>query len=56
MFMLVVALINRYRIVPMLKQLPTKAYFWLVVNSCIEIILGAVVLLLVSIFATMAPV
>ncbi|MEY4475044.1 MAG: hypothetical protein RL248_811 [Pseudomonadota bacterium] len=56
MFMLVVALINRYRIVPMLKQLPTKAYFWLVVNSCIEIILGAVVLLLVSVFATMAPV
>ncbi|CNL13690.1 copper homeostasis membrane protein CopD [Yersinia aldovae] len=56
MFMLVVALLNRYRIVPMLRQLPTKAHFWLVVNSGIEIILGAAVLLLVSIFATMAPV
>ncbi|CNH74321.1 putative copper resistance protein D [Yersinia aldovae] len=55
-FMLVVALLNRYRIVPMLRQLPTKAHFWLVVNSGIEIILGAAVLLLVSIFATMAPV
>ncbi|CNC15663.1 copper resistance protein CopD [Yersinia pseudotuberculosis] len=55
-FMLAVALINRYRVVPMLKQLPTKAHHWLVINSCFEIVLGAAVLLLVSIFATMAPV
>ncbi|CNH96266.1 copper homeostasis membrane protein CopD [Yersinia pekkanenii] len=55
-FMIVVALVNRYHIVPMLKQLPAKAHYWLVVNSYIEITLGAVVLLLVSIFATMAPV
>lgn len=56
MFMIVIALINRYRIVPMLKHLPTKAHYWLVVNSGAEILLGAVVLLLVSIFATLAPI
>lgn len=56
LLMIVVALINRYLIVPMLRQLPVKAHSWLVVNSCAEIILGAGVLLLVSIFATMAPV
>lgn len=56
LFMIVIALVNRYLIVPMLRQLPTKAHYWLVVNSCAEIILGAGVLLLVSIFATMAPV
>lgn len=54
--MVSIALINRYRVVPMLKALPTKAHHWLVINSCFEIILGTVVLLLVSIFATMAPV
>lgn len=54
--MIAIALINRYRIVPMLKQLPTKAHYWLVVNSGVEIFLGAAVLLLVSVFATMAPV
>lgn len=56
LLMIVVALINRYLIVPMLRQLPVKAHSWLVVNSCAEIIIGAGVLLLVSIFATMAPV
>lgn len=56
MLMIVIALINRYRIVPMLKRLPTKAHYWLVINSGAEILLGAAVLLLVSIFATMAPV
>ncbi|WP_174847462.1 copper homeostasis membrane protein CopD [Yersinia artesiana] len=56
LFMIVVAVINRYLIVPMLRKLPVKAHYWLVVNSCVEIILGAAVLLLVSIFATMAPV
>ncbi|WP_145494548.1 copper homeostasis membrane protein CopD [Yersinia bercovieri] len=54
--MIVIALVNRYRIVPMLRQLPTRANYWLVVNSCAEILLGAAVLLLVSAFATMAPV
>ncbi|AHM74384.1 copper homeostasis membrane protein CopD [Yersinia hibernica] len=56
LLMIFVALINRYLIVPMLRQLPTKAHDWLVINSCAEIILGAGVLLLVSVFATMAPV
>ncbi|EPS8492372.1 copper homeostasis membrane protein CopD [Yersinia enterocolitica] len=56
LFMIVVAIINRYLIVPMLRKLPVKAHHWLVVNSCAEIVLGAAVLLLVSIFATMAPV
>lgn len=56
LFMIVVAIINRYLIVPMLRKLPVKAHYWLVVNSCAEIVLGAAVLLLVSIFATMAPV
>ncbi|HDL6511846.1 TPA: copper homeostasis membrane protein CopD [Yersinia enterocolitica] len=56
LFMVVVAIINRYLIVPMLRKLPVKAHYWLVVNSCAEIVLGAAVLLLVSIFATMAPV
>ncbi|WP_145556384.1 copper homeostasis membrane protein CopD [Yersinia canariae] len=55
LFMIIIAVINRYLIVPMLRKLPVKAHYWLVVNSCAEIILGAVVLLLVSIFATMAP-
>lgn len=56
LFMIVVAIINRYLIVPMLRKLPVKAHYWLVVNSCAEIVLGAAALLLVSIFATMAPV
>ena len=56
MFMIIVALINRYIIVPLLRQLPAKAHYWLVINSYVEIILGAAVLLLVSIFATMAPI
>lgn len=56
LFMIAVAVINRYLIVPMLQKWPIKAHYWLVVNSCAEIILGAAVLLLVSIFATMAPV
>jgi copper resistance protein D len=56
MFMIVVALINRYLIVPMLRQSPAKAHYWLVVNNCTEIILGVAVLLVVSLFATMAPV
>ena len=56
LLMITVAIINRYLVVPMLRKLPAKAHYWLVVNSCAEIIFGAVVLLLVSIFATMAPV
>ncbi|MFL4555953.1 copper homeostasis membrane protein CopD [Yersinia kristensenii] len=56
LLMIVIAVINRYLIVPMLRKLPKKAHYWLVVNSCAEIIVGAAVLFLVSIFATMAPV
>ncbi|HEI6964587.1 TPA: copper homeostasis membrane protein CopD [Yersinia enterocolitica] len=56
MLMIFIALINRYRIVPMLRKLPAKAHYWLVINSCTEILLGAAVLLLVSLFATMAPI
>lgn len=56
LLMITIAVINRYLVVPMLRKLPVKAHYWLVVNSCAEIIFGAVVLLLVSIFATMAPV
>lgn len=56
LLMITVAVINRYLVVPMLRKLPAKAHYWLVVNSCAEIIFGAVVLLLVSVFATMAPV
>ncbi|WP_227734216.1 copper homeostasis membrane protein CopD [Yersinia proxima] len=56
LLMIIIAVINRYLIVPMLRKLPVKAHHWLVINSYVEIILGAAVLLLVSIFATMAPI
>ncbi|MBD2815110.1 copper homeostasis membrane protein CopD [Xenorhabdus sp. Flor] len=52
--MVLLALINRYILVPKLKQ--KGRYELLMVNSWLEIILGAVALLCVAIFATEPPV
>ncbi|MCC8459026.1 copper homeostasis membrane protein CopD [Photorhabdus aegyptia] len=52
--MVMLALINRYILVPKLKQ--PGCYQLLIINSWIEIILGALVLLCVAVFATYQPV
>ncbi|PHM63822.1 copper homeostasis membrane protein CopD [Xenorhabdus ishibashii] len=51
--MVLLALINRYILVPKLKQ--KKCYQQLIINSWLEIILGTTVLLCVAIFATQPP-
>ncbi|ANI31844.1 copper resistance protein CopD [Yersinia entomophaga] len=54
--MIIIAVINRYRVVPAIRHLPEKAHYWLVMNAWFEVVLGAAVLLLVSTFATFEPV
>ncbi|CAI1505636.1 Inner membrane protein YebZ [Serratia quinivorans] len=54
--MVMVALANRYAIVPAMSSMPQLAQRGLVLACCIEVVLGAGVLLLVSLFATYAPV
>ncbi|WP_340614906.1 copper homeostasis membrane protein CopD [Xenorhabdus thailandensis] len=51
--MVLLALINRYILVPKLKQ--KKCYQQLIINSWLEIILGTTALLCVAIFATQPP-
>ncbi|EMY3588289.1 copper resistance protein CopD, partial [Yersinia ruckeri] len=53
---IIIAVINRYRVVPAIRVIPEKSHYWLVMNAWLEMVLGAVVLLLVSIFATLVPV
>ncbi|MDE9433913.1 copper homeostasis membrane protein CopD [Xenorhabdus bovienii] len=52
--MVLLALINRYILVPRLNQ--KRRYEWLTMNSWLEIILGTSVLLCIAIFATEPPV
>ncbi|AYA40474.1 copper resistance D family protein [Xenorhabdus nematophila] len=52
--MVLLALINRYILVPRLKQ--QRCYQLLIINSWLEIILGTTALLCVAIFATQPPV
>ncbi|MFZ1875056.1 MAG: copper homeostasis membrane protein CopD [Chania sp.] len=54
--MVLVALVNRYVIVPTMHSTPTLAQRGLVMACWCEVVLGASVLLLVSLFATYAPV
>lgn len=54
--MVLIALTNRYVIVPARGLTPTQAQRGLVTACWLEVLLGSVVLLLVSIFATYAPV
>ncbi|CAI0768546.1 copper homeostasis membrane protein CopD [Serratia quinivorans] len=54
--MVMVALANRYAIVPVMSSMPQLAQRGLVLACWIEVGLGAGVLLLVSLFATYAPV
>ncbi|MDW5499616.1 copper homeostasis membrane protein CopD [Pseudomonas lundensis] len=54
--MVMVALANRYAIVPAMSSMPQLAQRGLVLTCWIEVGLGAGVLLLVSLFATYAPV
>ncbi|NIC25461.1 copper homeostasis membrane protein CopD [Serratia plymuthica] len=54
--MVMVALANRYAIVPAMSSVPRLAQRGLVLACWIEVVLGACVLLLVSLFATYAPV
>ncbi|TFZ51583.1 copper homeostasis membrane protein CopD [Serratia proteamaculans] len=54
--MMMVALANRYAIVPAMSSMPQLAQRGLVLACWIEVGLGAGVLLLVSLFATYAPV
>ncbi|MOA31028.1 Inner membrane protein YebZ [compost metagenome] len=54
--MVMVALANRYAIVPAMSSMPQLAQRGLVLACWIEVGLGAGVLLLVSLFATYAPV
>ncbi|MBE8595317.1 copper homeostasis membrane protein CopD [Xenorhabdus sp. BG5] len=51
--MVLLALINRYILVPKLKQ--KRCYQQLIINSWLEIILGTTALLCVAIFATQPP-
>ncbi|KLU16307.1 MULTISPECIES: copper homeostasis membrane protein CopD [Xenorhabdus] len=51
--MVLLALINRYILVPKLKQ--KRSYQQLIINSWLEIILGTTALLCVAIFATQPP-
>lgn len=53
--MVIIALLNRYRIVPAMRQTPQQAQRLLVIATWLELILGALVLLLVSSFATLQP-
>jgi putative copper resistance protein D len=54
--MVLVALVNRYAIVPAIHSTPTLAQRGLLVACWCEVALGAAVLLLVSLFATYPPV
>ncbi|MNE19856.1 Inner membrane protein YebZ [compost metagenome] len=54
--MVMVALANRYAVVPAMNSMPRLAQRGLVLACWAELGLGAVVLLLVSLFATYAPV
>lgn len=54
--MVMVALANRYAVVPAMSSMPRLAQRGLVLACWAELGLGAVVLLLVSLFATYAPV
>ncbi|MCW6568101.1 copper homeostasis membrane protein CopD [Yersinia ruckeri] len=54
--MIIIAVINRYRVVPAIRVIPERSHYWLVMNAWLEMVLGAAVLLLVSIFATLVPV
>ncbi|TQI80950.1 putative copper resistance protein D [Serratia fonticola] len=54
--MALVALTNRYAIVPAMRTTPQLAQRGLVIACWLEAALGAIVLLLVSLFATYAPV
>ncbi len=54
--MILVALTNRYAIVPAMRTTPKLAQRGLVIACWLEVTLGGVVLLLVSLFATYAPV
>lgn len=54
--MVMVALANRYAIVPAMSRVPKLAQRGLVLACWIEVGLGGAVLLLVSLFATYAPV
>jgi putative copper resistance protein D len=54
--MVMVALANRYVIVPAMRTTPNLAQRGVVIACWLEVALGAAVLLLVSLFATYAPV
>lgn len=54
--MVIVALANRYVIVPAMRATPNLAQRGLVIACWLEVVLGAAVLLLVSLFATYVPV
>ncbi|WP_431222070.1 copper homeostasis membrane protein CopD [Serratia sp. L9] len=54
--MVVVALVNRYAIVPAMRTTPTLAQRGLTIACWLEVALGSAALLLVSLFATYAPV
>ena len=54
--MVMVALANRYAIVPAMSRVPALAQRGVVLACWLEVGLGMVVLLLVSLFATYAPV
>ncbi|AHG22153.1 copper resistance protein CopD [Chania multitudinisentens RB-25] len=54
--MVMVALLNRYTIVPAMRSVPMLAQRGLAIACWCEVVLGGAVLLLVSLFATYAPV
>ncbi len=54
--MVMVALANRYAIVPAMSRVPALAQRGVVLACWLEVGLGMAVLLLVSLFATYAPV
>ncbi|MDE9590907.1 CopD family protein, partial [Xenorhabdus bovienii] len=51
--MVLLALFNRYMLVPKLRQ--QRCYQLLIINSWLEIILGTSALLCVAVFATQPP-
>ncbi|XBS68324.1 copper homeostasis membrane protein CopD [Acerihabitans sp. KWT182] len=53
--MVLLAVTNRYRVVPMMSRHPSRAVHYLTILTLAELVLGNAVLILVSIFATLEP-
>ncbi|TKI08226.1 copper homeostasis membrane protein CopD [Martelella alba] len=53
--MVILAIVNRYRVVPAMARHHPRGVHYLAILTAAELILGAVVLLIVSVFATFEP-